>query len=520
MARNHRLGWSIIALAIAGSLALAAHTAAAAECPGVVGGICPGGTGVTPPRIPAPTPTPTPSPTPTPNQSPTPLPSPSASPTPLPSPGAPGQPVPQPGIGVQGLSAWVEEGAAHIMSQVPSLITARSGGGTDWFAPYYQRMVNIEIVLLGLFLVLALIQGFLSNDPWMMVEAALIRVPVAIWVTAVATGLTGMLMSIVDDFSRYMAGGLSNNLSGLITHVTEAALAAAGGVAAGVATGGGAFVVFLALLVVAVAGALLALEFVLREAAIYIVLLFVPLVAAARVWPMAEHVFRRLIELLVGLILLKLVVVSILVLGAAAFAASPFDAGALPGDPQLVHILMGAVILVVAVLSPLALASLIPLGEHAAHQAFSGATRGHAFTATRKGRGFMTYFRRKLRGSSTAGRAGAAGAAGAAAGAAGAVALAAPGMITDRARQLGDRGRDDEPPAGRGTRKPPHRPQGPGDGSGPNTGNTAGGAQPSDSSGHQRPPSAPPAQPTSRPPEEWPPPPSNDTRPPDKEERS
>ncbi len=65
----------------------------------------------------------------------------------------------------------------------------------------------------------------------------------------------------------------------------------------------------------------LALELMVREAAVYVVVLMLPLAFAALVWPARRVWAVRLVELLVSLILSKFVIVAVLSLAGAALAS-------------------------------------------------------------------------------------------------------------------------------------------------------------------------------------------------------
>ena len=59
---------------------------------------------------------------------------------------------------------------------------------------------------------------------------------------------------------------------------------------------------FLGALVTAVGAFLIFLELLIRDAAIYVSVLFLPLVFAGLVWPAAAHWSKRLVETLVAII--------------------------------------------------------------------------------------------------------------------------------------------------------------------------------------------------------------------------
>ena len=117
------------------------------------------------------------------------------------------------------------------------------------------------------------------------------------------------------------------------------------------------------------------LELLARSAAIYVCLAFMPVTVACLLWPKLAQLPKLLVEVLVGLILLKWVVAVVLVLAVKAFEANPFTMGPL-GDPGFATVLMGAVMLVIAAIgSPVSLAKAIPFVEGQVVSHWSGQAR-------------------------------------------------------------------------------------------------------------------------------------------------
>jgi hypothetical protein len=128
----------------------------------------------------------------------------------------------------------------------------------------------------------------------------------------------------------------------------------------------------------ATAGALaLWLELVIREAAVYVIVLMLPLAFAAMVWPARRVWAIRSVELLVALILSKFAIVAVLTLGAGAVH-------------QIDHLgvasaLAGVALLILATCAPWALLRLLPMSELAggAGGSLSSEMRGIARTVER-----------------------------------------------------------------------------------------------------------------------------------------
>ena len=105
----------------------------------------------------------------------------------------------------------------------------------------------------------------------------------------------------------------------------------------------------------------------MREAAVYVIVLMLPLAFAAMVWPARRIWAIRAVELLVALILSKFAIVAVLSLGSAALSAG---AGA-RADVALA----GVVLLFMGAFAPWALLRLLPLAEIASSAARVAAGR-------------------------------------------------------------------------------------------------------------------------------------------------
>jgi hypothetical protein len=100
---------------------------------------------------------------------------------------------------------------------------------------------------------------------------------------------------------------------------------------------------------------------VIRDAAIYIAVFFLPLTFIAMIWPATSRYAKRLVEFLIAVILAKFVIVAIIGLASAALTNS------ISAEGQVFErMIAGAALLVLAAWSPFALLRLIPMMEIAA----------------------------------------------------------------------------------------------------------------------------------------------------------
>jgi hypothetical protein len=175
----------------------------------------------------------------------------------------------------------------------------------------------------------------------------------------VAIAATGLLVAITDDMSAAVVASLgteqSDNLLQAVGDAYKNALDEDSGIPL--------FGVFLGAIILALGAFVLWLEMIIRDAAIYICVFFLPLTFVAMVWPATSRWARRLVELLIAIILAKFVITSILTLATAAIA----NTGVAESDSTTFEqMLAGSAILVLAAWSPFALLRMIPMMELAA----------------------------------------------------------------------------------------------------------------------------------------------------------
>ncbi len=210
-------------------------------------------------------------------------------------------------------------------------------------------MAAIAAVLTLPFLFAAAVQALIRSDLGLLARAALGYLPLAMLAIAIAAPLTMLLLAASDQMCGFISAAAGNASAHFLAR-------------AGVVIGGLTAVTespFLAFLVglFTIAGAfVLWIELLMREAAVYVIVLMLPLAFAAMVWPARRIWAIRAVELLVALILSKFAIVAVLSLGGAAISA-----GAAQGS--ITGVMAGAVLIALAAFSPWALLRLVPLME-------------------------------------------------------------------------------------------------------------------------------------------------------------
>ncbi len=284
---------------------------------------------------------------------------------------------------MRGVTVWVTNAAVWVTGKVGDLIdaTASPDVRADWFVSQYRSMLAAAGVLALPMLLLAVIQALMRQDAWILIRSAFGYLPMAFVLAGAAVVGTDLLVSITDDLSAMVAHGLGGSSDNLLKSVGQAYRTAIEDDSADVVP---LFGVFLGAIILAIGAFVLWLEMVIRDAAIYIALFFMPLTFIAMIWPATSRYARRPVEFLIAVILAKFVIVAILSLASAAIT----NAGAGADEGQLFErMIAGAALLVLAAWSPFALLRLLPMMEIAA---VSMMTQRSSMSGAASSAGFQT----------------------------------------------------------------------------------------------------------------------------------
>jgi hypothetical protein len=248
-------------------------------------------------------------------------------------------------LGLAALVAWVTGGARAVLQTTAKLVdeSARPNLESTWFSSTYWRVAAVAALLTLPFLFAAVIQALLRSDMTLLARAAFGYLPLGMLAVGVAAPITMLLLAASDEMSAIVASASGDAGQTFLGHVSILVAASNPFVA-----------FFVALLTVAGAIALW-LELLVREAAVYVIVLMLPLFFAAMVWPARRIWAARAVELLIALILSKFAIVAVLQLGGAALQ----HAAAL----SITSLLAGLTLLLLAAFSPWALLRLLPLHE-------------------------------------------------------------------------------------------------------------------------------------------------------------
>ncbi len=245
---------------------------------------------------------------------------------------------------------WVASGAESALKETAKVIddTTSPQLTNSWFSASYWRVAGIAALLTLPFLCAATIHAIVRSDLGLLTRAAFGYLPLSLVAVGIASQLTMLLLAGTDEMSSIVASA-SLHADGVFLSTTSVKA-----VAESVATGD-PFVTFLAAIITVAATLTLWLELLVRNAAVYVIVLMLPLFFAAMVWPARRMLAIRAIETLIALILSKFAIVAVLSLGGSALGHST--------TPGAASVLTGATLVLLAAFTPWALLRMLPLHE-------------------------------------------------------------------------------------------------------------------------------------------------------------
>lgn len=276
------------------------------------------------------------------------------------------------GSGVAGASAgavlgavtsWVVQGAGWLLNQIGGAVSSSTTVdlGAGWFTGHYQVMAGLGAVVVLPMLLVATVQAVYRQSAAVLVRVVAVQLPLAMVLTGVAVQLVQLSLAATDALGATVSSGVGTDVQQALQGVAAQLVAQAGGGP----DSAPAFVVMLGGLLVAFGAFVLWLELLVRAAAVYVAVLFLPMALASLVWPAVSHWCRRLVETLAALVLAKFVIVAILSLAAAALASGT--------GSGFSSVLGGGALLLLAAFSPFALLRLVPVVEAGAVHQLEGA---------------------------------------------------------------------------------------------------------------------------------------------------
>jgi hypothetical protein len=260
------------------------------------------------------------------------------------------------------MATWVAGGSTWLLQQIGSVLidSTRVSLSSPWFLTRYRATEAILGSLALPLLLVAALQALFRQQPSILLRAALVQLPLAMIFAGSAVELCSLAISATDELSSAMSAGSPHAIPDLMTSLADILTSSSAISGSSVPT----FVALLAALVVGVAALCLWIELVMRTAAIYVAVAFIPLVLISMIWPSLASWTRRLVETLFALIVSKLVVVGVLQLAVGAL-----------GDVRnqgFSTLVTGIGLLLLAAFAPFSILRLLPLFESSAATSLEG----------------------------------------------------------------------------------------------------------------------------------------------------
>jgi hypothetical protein len=262
---------------------------------------------------------------------------------------------------------WMTDAAVWTTKQIAAGIkkTATPELEAGWYRERFAEMVALGMGLAALVTLMALVSAAIRRDPEALGATVygMLRAGLG---TGLVLVLTVLALGIADQISNAF---VSDTAGGFWRDVGEA------WGADNFAGFGSSAIAFLFALIQVLAGLAVWIEMLLRSAAIYLVVLFLPLGLAASIWPALREWETRMVKVLAVLVMLKPVIMVALSLAGSMAAAAV--TGEARGD---IGVLLAAIVIfALAALSPWALMAMVSMsaeGAWSARVAHHGAREG------------------------------------------------------------------------------------------------------------------------------------------------
>jgi hypothetical protein len=275
------------------------------------------------------------------------------------------------GPAIDAVANWITQAAAASTTYVIGLF-ALDPANPDLTAPWFMGAyygsgsasgstgppgsVVIAAWLMVLVVLASVMSGVIRGDIPGMIRLLVVRLPVAIFVTFIAIWLVSELLALTNLATSWEVVGGLHGLASWSLQISTANL-------------GTDFLTVLASLVLIAATLFCYLELLARDAAVYIVAAFIPLIALASLWPGAHRALKRGAETLFVLCISKFVMAFVLVLGAEALASSM-------STGNFGALVAAGLIFLLAALAPFAVFRLLPILEATAIAGMVGGASG------------------------------------------------------------------------------------------------------------------------------------------------
>lgn len=251
--------------------------------------------------------------------------------------------------GLNLIGTWILDGTKAALREVAAMISASTTPQltSAWFSATYWRVAGLATLLTVPFVFAAAVQALMRSEPTLLVKVVFAYVPLSLLAVSLLAPVTMLLLRATDAMCAVVSAGAIGNGARFLDSAAKVAAELS------VADGSPFLAVLVGVMTVA-AAIMLELELLVRAAAVYVVVMMLPLAFAAFVWPARRIWAIRLLELLVSLILAKFVIVAVLSLAGSAYSLSG------GGTSKL---LTAMALLLLSTFAPWALLKVLPFTE-------------------------------------------------------------------------------------------------------------------------------------------------------------
>src|SRR6266542_1828497 len=211
----------------------------------------------------------------------------------------------------------VAQAGQWFLDKVGKLINGSTSPNVEtagWFVAQYRIMLALAVIFALPMLLLSVAGSIIKADVSQAIRSAFVYLPIAGIFSFAAPACAQILINSTDWLSTAIGSNASANAEKFL-HDAGGWLGALG--AGTVNPVAPVFGVLLAAIIVVLGAISIWIELILRSAAIYIAVLFLPIGFAAMVWPRGWPWCRKLIEFLLAIIFAKVIIVAIINLAAA-----------------------------------------------------------------------------------------------------------------------------------------------------------------------------------------------------------
>ncbi|HUY85613.1 MAG TPA: hypothetical protein VMU77_00755, partial [Acidimicrobiales bacterium] len=200
------------------------------------------------------------------------------------------------GFGAQGimgtLTQWVAGGAVWFLDRLGGAMGATTSPdlGARWFTTHFHLMATIAAMVALPVALVSIIQAIARQDSSILIRCLLVNLPLALLATGVVAEAIQFAIGLTDQLCNAVSSGAGNQMKSLFTSMEQWLLSPTANFAG---PGVPAFVMFILAGVVAFGALVLWIEMILRSAAVYVAVLFLPLVLIGIVSPVSAPWCKR-----------------------------------------------------------------------------------------------------------------------------------------------------------------------------------------------------------------------------------